>query len=189
MLFRSVDPDKLGVYGHSMGGSITVYVAGSDARVKAASPSVGGAGFRTQPQPLMPQVQMETTNGDNKLFSATLGFESYAPRIQAPLLWLGSTNDFYGIMDDTYRTGTRIPHANVRYSFTPHMNHRFTPEFAVTRPLWFDEHLRKAFRFPKTPESQVDLLTPDDIPEFVVVVDPSLPVASVQLYYLIMNCL
>jgi hypothetical protein len=42
---------------------------------------------------------METTNGDNHLFSATLGFESYAPRIQAPLLWLGSTNDFYGIMD------------------------------------------------------------------------------------------
>lgn len=41
-----VDPDRLGVCGHSMGGNLTVYVAGSDSRVKAAAPSVGGSGFR-----------------------------------------------------------------------------------------------------------------------------------------------
>ena len=114
-----VDPDKLGVYGHSMGGSLTVYVAGSDRRVRAAAPSVGGSGFRTQPWPLLPQVTQETPKGDVKVFEATLGFESYAPHIEAPLLWLGSTNDFHGIMDDTYRTGALIPHENVRYAFTP----------------------------------------------------------------------
>lgn len=111
-----VDPDKLGVYGHSMGGNLTVYVAGSDNRVKAAAPSVGGSGFRTVPRPLLPQERKQTPNGDVNLFAATLGFESYAPHVNAPLLWLGATNDFHGIMDDTYRTGELIPHKNVRYS-------------------------------------------------------------------------
>ena len=36
-----VNPDKLGVYGHSMGGKLTVLTA-ADPRVKAAAPSCGG---------------------------------------------------------------------------------------------------------------------------------------------------
>ncbi|OWK45498.1 alpha/beta hydrolase family protein [Fimbriiglobus ruber] len=178
-----VDPDRLGVYGHSMGGNLTVFVAGTDSRVKAAEPSVGGSGFRTEPWPLLPQVKMETPNGDVKLFKVTLGFESYAPHVKAPLLWLGATNDFHGIMDDTYRTGGLIPHKNVRYAFTPHMNHRFTPEFAVTRSLWFDQHLKKTFTFPKTPDSKLVLATGDHVPEFQVTPDLSQPVADVHIYY------
>jgi dienelactone hydrolase len=178
-----VDPDKLGVYGHSMGGNLTVYVAGSDSRVKAASPSVGGSGFRTQPWPLLPQHKPQTPNGDVKLFDATIGFESYAPNISAPLLWLGATNDFHGIMDDTYRTGELIPHKNVRYSFTPHMNHRFTPAFAVTRPLWFDQYLKGSFTLPKTPETKLMLISEDHLPELQVTPDSLLPVAEVHVYY------
>lgn len=178
-----VDPDKLGVYGHSMGGNLTVYVVGSDSRVKAAAPSVGGSGFRTEPWPLLPQVKVETPNGDVKLFNATIGFESYAPQIKAPLLWLGSTNDFHGIMDDTYRTGELISHKNVRYSFAPHLNHRFTPEFAVTRPLWFDQYLKANFTFPKTPDSKLVLATDDHIPELQVATDLSQTVAEVHIYY------
>ena len=177
------DPDKLGVYGHSMGGNLTVYVAGTDNRVKAAAPSVGGSGFRTERWPLLPQVKLETPNGDVKLFNATIGFESYAPLIQSPLLWLGSTNDFHGIMDDTYRTGELIPHKTVRYSFTPHMNHRFTPEFAVTRPLWFDQYLKSSFTFPKTPDSKLVLATQDHVPELQVTPDLSQMVADVHIYY------
>ncbi len=178
-----VDPDKLGVYGHSMGGNLTVYVAGSDDRVKAAAPSVGGSGFRTQPWPLLPQHNPQIPNGDVKLFDATLGFESYAPHIKATLLWLGATNDFHGIMDDTYRTGELIPHKNVRYSFTPHMNHRFTPEFAVTRPLWFDQHLKGSFTFPETPETHLIFETKDAIPMLEVMPDSSQEVAEVHIYY------
>jgi dienelactone hydrolase len=178
-----VDLDKLGVYGHSMGGNLTVFVAGSDNRVKAAAPSVGGSGFRTQPWPLLPQHKPQTPNGDVNLFDATLGFESYAPHIKAPLLWLGATNDFHGIMDDTYRTGELIPHQNVRYSFTPHMNHRFTPEFAVTRPLWFDQYLTGSFSFPETPDSTLVLATDDHVPEMLVTPDSSQAVAEVHVYY------
>lgn len=178
-----VDPEKLGVYGHSMGGNLTVYVAGSDERVKAAAPSVGGSGFRTQTRPLLPAYRPQLPNGDVKLFDATLGFESYTPRITAPLLWLGSTNDFHGIMDDTYRTSERIPHDDVRYAFTPHMNHRFTPEFAVTRPLWFDQHLRASFHFPATPATALTLHTDDHVPELRVTPDVSPPVAEVRVFY------
>lgn len=178
-----VDAGRLGVYGHSMGGNLTVYVAGTDDRVKAAAPSVGGSGFRTRPWPLLPQVRVETPNGDVKLFNATLGFESYAPGIKAPLLWLGATNDFHAIMDDSYRTSDLIPHQNVRHSFTPHMNHRFTPEFAVTRPLWFDQHLKGHFAFPQTPGSKLVLATDDHIPELQVTPDLSKAVGEVHIYY------
>lgn len=178
-----VDPNRLGVYGHSMGGHLTVYVAGTDARVKAAAPSVGGSGFRTRPWPLLPQYQPQQPNGDVQLFDATLGFESYAPRVTAPLLWLGSTNDFHGIMDDTYRTGRLIPHRLVRYSFAPHLNHRFTPESAVTRPLWFDQHLKKEFTFPATPESNLVLATDDRVPALRVRPDRAKDVVEVHLYY------
>ena len=41
-----VDPDKLGVYGHSMGGKLTVMTAAADSRVKAAAPSCGGISDR-----------------------------------------------------------------------------------------------------------------------------------------------
>lgn len=178
-----VDAQRLGVYGHSMGGNLTVYVAGTDSRVKAAAPSVGGSGFRYDPWPLLPQEKPQLPNGDVKLFKATIGFESYAPLIKSPMLWLGATNDFHGIMDDTYRTGELIPHKTVRHSFTPHMNHRFTPEFAVTRPLWFDEHLRSSFTFPKTPDSKLILTTEDHVPELQVAPDTSQTVTDVLIYY------
>ncbi len=178
-----VDADRLGVYGHSMGGNLTIYVAGTDSRVKVAAPSVGGSGFRTQPWPLLPEQRKQTPNGDVGMFNATIGFESYSPHIKAPLLWLGATNDFHGIMDDTYRTGELIPHKNVRYSFTPHMNHRFTPEFAVTRPLWIDQYLKGSFTFPNTPETKLVLASDDGVPKLQVTPDTSMPIERVQLLY------
>ena len=118
-----------------MGGNLTVYVAGTDKRIKVAVPSAGGQGFRTVPWKLLPQQRRRTPHGAMRIFRNTLGFQSYAPYITAPLLRLGATNDFHGIMDDTYRTGDLIPKVAVRYSFAPHLNHRFTLAFAVTRPL------------------------------------------------------
>jgi len=178
-----VDGTKLGVYGHSMGGNLTLYVAGTDDRVRVAAPSVGGSGFRHQPWPLLPEQKKQLPNGDVALFDATLGFESYASRISCPVLWLGATNDFHGIMDDTFRTGSLIRNDEVRYVFTPHMNHRFMPEYAVSRPLWIDQHLKGTFRFPSTPKTTVRFDGVDRVPQFQVTPDPSLPVERVQVFY------
>jgi dienelactone hydrolase len=181
---REVDAERLGVYGHSMGGNLTIYVAGADSRIKVAAPSVGGSGFRTLPWALFPDQKKQLPNGDVALFDATLGFESYAPRIQAPTLWLSSTNDFHGIMDDLYLTSELIPHQQqVRYSITPHMNHRFTPAFEVARPLWLDQHLRGSFSFPKTPATELQLADGEGPPVLRVKPDPSLPISRVQIMY------
>ncbi len=180
---REVDADRLGVYGHSMGGNLTIYVAGTDRRVKVAAPSVGGSGFRTYPWPLLPQQKKRVPKGDLNLFRSTLAFQSYAPRIKCPLLWLGATNDFHGIMDDTYRTGELIAGRDVRYAFAPHLNHRFTPPFSIARPLWIDRHLKNGMPFPATPRSQLDLNTKHRQPEFLVVADDSMPISHARVYY------
>jgi dienelactone hydrolase len=177
-----VDADRLGVYGHSMGGNLTMYVAGTDKRVKAAAPSVGGQGFRTMPLTLLPEQRPRRVNGNVELFRATIGFQSYAPLVKAPLLWLSATNDFHQYMDDTFRTADLMPGV-VRFSFAPHLNHRFTPPFAVTRPLWMDQYLKGTFKFPETPVSTLVLDGKDGIPRLEVRPDMARPIDHVHILY------
>jgi hypothetical protein len=177
-----VDGKRLGVHGYSMGGNLTMYVAGSDDRVKAAVPAVGGAGWRWQPHSFIGGSAVEDhVQGDVELFRRTLSFESYSPRIQCPVLHRSSTNDFHGWMDDVYRTNALIEKQSVRYSWTPHMNHRLMPEVAITMPLWFDHHLQGGPALPETCLSELTL-TPE--PALRVTTDgKTLPVARVEIYY------
>jgi hypothetical protein len=92
-------------------------------------------------------------------------------------------NDFHGVMDDTYRTGRLIPHSQVRYTFAPHMIHQFAPDTVVTRPLWFDQHLKKTFVFPATAKSELLLPTADHVPEFRATPDRVKEVIDVHIYY------
>lgn len=180
-----VDPDRLGIYGHSMGGNLTMYVAGTDDRVKAAAPSVGGQGFRTEPHAMFGgAAQQERINGDKELFARTLGFENCAPRIRCPVLHLSATNDFHGWMDDVYRTNGLIPNQPLRYAFSPHLNHRFIPEVAITRPQWLNHYLNAGPPLPETPESTWQLESTDGVPTIRVQPDrASLPIARVGVYY------
>jgi dienelactone hydrolase len=180
-----VDAERIGIYGHSMGGNLTIYVAGIDSRVKVAAPSVGGQGFRTEPHEMLGgRCQQENIKGDAALFTRTLGFEHYAPRIHCPLLHLSGTNDFHGWMDDVYRTNALIDNQPLRFAFSPHLNHRFIPEVAVTRPLWLDHYLKDGPPLPETPGSEWQLETHQGVPILRVVPDSSsLPVARVDIYY------
>ena len=139
-----VDAARLGVHGYSMGGNLTMYVAGTDDRVRVAVPAVGGQGWRWEPHVFTsgtaaPQVHVA---GDVDLFRRTLSFESYAPRIRCPVLHRSATNDFHGWMDDVYRTDGLIQDQSVRHSWTPHTNHRLSPETEVALLLWLDQHLK-----------------------------------------------
>ncbi|MFM9962627.1 MAG: alpha/beta hydrolase family protein [Planctomycetaceae bacterium] len=180
-----VDAERLGVHGYSMGGNLTMYVAGTDSRVKAAVPAVGGAGWRWQPhQVLGGVIQLDHINGDVELFRRTMSFESYAPLIRCPVLHRSATNDFHGWMDDVYRTNALIPNQPLRYSWTPHVNHRLNPEVAITMPLWFDQHLKGGPALPATPRSELTLRTADRVPVLRIIPDAkSLPVARVEIYY------
>jgi dienelactone hydrolase len=180
-----VDPQRLGVHGYSMGGNLTMYVAGTDRRVKAAVPGVGGQGWRWQTHEFIGGTdQQDRIKGDVEVFKRTLSFESYAPLIQCPVLHRSATNDFHGWMDDVYRTNALIEKQPTRYSWVPHMNHRLTPEVAVTMPLWFDQHLKGGPALPETPQSELRLKSNDDVPMLRVRPDAkSLPVARVEIFY------
>jgi dienelactone hydrolase len=180
-----VDPDRLGVHGYSMGGNLTMYVAGTDDRVKAAVPGVGGQGWRWEPHvfvggTLRPQ---DPIKGDVEVFRRTLSFESYAPAIRCPVLHRSATNDFHGWMDDVYRTNALIPGQPLRFSWAPHFNHRLVPEVAVTLPLWLDHFLKGGPALPATPDARLELGTPDRVPRLRVAADGRWPATRCEIYY------
>ena len=80
-----VDPAKLGVYGHSMGGKLTVLTAGSDKRVIAAAPSCGGISDRYS---------------SNPLHLATVSDPPSLKKISCPIVFLSPSNDFHGRIND-----------------------------------------------------------------------------------------
>jgi len=177
-----VDASRIGVFGHSMGGRLTGLVAGSDSRVKAASPSVGGSGFLQTDLWGLPG-SARRVRGDVDLFQKTIAGQAYLPRIHCPILYLSATNDFNAPMDFVERGMALVPHAHKRTTYAPHLNHRFTPAAENARPLWFDSHLQSRLQFPETPATQLVLQQETGTPVFRVTPDPSLPIERVDIYY------
>ena len=163
-----VDAAKLGVYGHSMGGKLTVQTAGSDSRVKAAVPSCGGVSDRTK---------------SGKLYRATINDDVYLKNISCPILFQSPANDFHGRIDDLQKAVTEIRTQDWRVTCSPHHNHQDTANYEVASQLWFDQQLKGTFRFPATPQIVVDLRVKDGIPTVIVTPDSSKPVLAVEVYY------
>ncbi len=181
-----VDPQRLGVHGYSMGGNLTMYVIGSDDRVKAAVPAVGGSGWLWEEHAFVDGIAPPPMHiqGDVEVFRKTLSFESYAPHIRCPVLHRSGTNDFHGWMDDVYRTNALIPDQPTRYSWSPHFNHRLIPEVAVTMPLWFNQYLKAGPALPETPNSELRLSTDDHVARLLVKpVEHPWPVSRCEIYY------
>jgi dienelactone hydrolase len=176
-----VDPEKLGITGHSMGGKITVNVAGIDRRVKAAVPSCGGAGGVSGKLSGMPGAGL----GDAKpsVYDDTIDDRAYIPRITSPILWMSPTNDFAGPFDNMTENWKKIGSKTVAYTVAPHMNHRGIPESGICSILWFDQHLKGSFSFPQTPELTVALKTANGVPRATLKPDRLGEVAKVDIYY------
>ena len=162
-----VDPNKLGVYGHSMGGKLTVMTA-SDSRVRAAAPSCGGISDRYS---------------EDTLYRATIGDEFYLKKISCPIIFLSPSNDFHGRINDLQKAAHEIRSKEWRFSCSPHHNHEDTPEYQATGLLWFDQYLKGTFTFPKIPASSVELRTSGNAPLITVIPDGSKPIVSVDIYY------
>jgi hypothetical protein len=71
----------------------------------------------------------------------------------------------------------------VAYTVAPHLNHRGLAETGICGILWFDQHLKGIFSFPKTPELSVTLKTANNIPVATVKPDRPADVIKVDLYY------
>lgn len=180
-----VDAQRLGIHGYSMGGNLTMYVAGTDARVRAAVPAVGGQGWRWEKHEFTggtaePQSRIK---GVVEVFRRTLSFESYAPLIRCPVLHRSAANDFHGWMDDVYRTDALIPNQPVRHAWSVHYNHHLSPEVAITMPLWLDHFLKAGPALPETPASELLLQSTDGIPQLRVTPKSAWPITRCEIYY------
>ncbi len=163
-----VNPEKLGVYGHSMGGKLTVMTTAADKRVKASAPSCGG---------------MSDSNTDNALYNATIRDDQSLKRIDCPIIFLSPANDFHGRIDDLQRALGEIKSKDWRVTCSPHHNHQDTGEYQIAGPLWFDQYLKETFKYPQTAESVMELKTGKGVPEFTVIPDSSQKVVSVDVFY------
>ncbi|PHS04511.1 MAG: hypothetical protein COA78_16505 [Blastopirellula sp.] len=161
-----VDNTRLGVYGHSMGGKLTVMTA-TDSRVKAAAPSCGGISDRYN---------------DSELFRKTLGDDVSLKEISCPIIFLSPANDFHGRIVDLPQAINEIQSENWRITCSPHHGHQDTPPFEVATLLWFDQHLKNKFTMPSAPEATLQLKR-GGVPSLQFTVDQSMPVQSIDVFY------
>jgi hypothetical protein len=163
-----VNSDLLGVYGHSMGGKLTVLTAGADHRVRAAAPSCGGISDRYNRDPLHRE---------------SVGDAPSLQSIACPTIFLSPANDFHGHINDLIAATAELGDNPWRVTCSPHMAHKDLPEHEVATLLWFDEHLRGVFTWPATPVTAVHLDGGDRVPVLSVAPDASRPILAVDVYY------
>ncbi len=163
-----VNGSRLGVYGHSMGGKLTVATAAADRRVKAAAPSCGGISDRYNRNPL---------------HVGTIGDSPPLKRIACPIIFLIPANDFHGRIGDLPQSIADIQSKDWRATCSPHHNHQDTPAYEVATQLWMDQHLKGSFEWPGTPETALKLSTSDGTPIFTVKPDTSREILSVDVFY------
>lgn len=162
-----VDGSKLGVYGHSMGGNLSLYTPAVDDRVKAAAPSCGGG----------------TNDGSDNIARTPFSNAAYASQLKCPVIFLNPANDHHGSIEGIERTVKLMPAKEYRYTRASQIGHRDTAEHLVCGPLWFDQWLKGTFSFPKTPDVKLNLNTSNGIPLLEINLDESRPVDSVDIYY------
>jgi hypothetical protein len=176
-----VDATRIGAHGHSMGGKLTTDLAGIDPRIKAAVPSCGGSGDLLESESAVPGG---SRTKPSPMELACISDNAYIPLITCPVLWLSPTNDFHAHIDNMAWNWRHVPDDRVRFSISPHLNHRHTDEHAITEYLWFEQHLKgAAFLMPRTPRAILELANNDGVPRITVTPDDSMPIHRVDIYY------
>lgn len=168
-----VDPQRLGIFGISMGGTLVWPVAGIDRRVKAAC-AIYGNGWDSYSPDL---TVLDSPGADTEIYRATMEGQSYAMLIQCPLLFLNATNDQHGKQDRAATNLALLPHGGSQ-AITPNQRHHIALEQGRSLPLFMDSHLKGGVTWPRNPTARLDLdeagvprLTVDVHGEAVVRVD------------------
>jgi len=177
-----VDPERLGVGGHSMGGKLTVMTAGIDPRLKAAVPSCGGTAAAPEKLRRRPGSSCRPVNPE-PLYHKTIDDINSIRRITCPILYTGPQNDFNGNFDNLYANWREMPSQSIHYSISPHLNHRHIRESEFAGRHFFDVFLKGEGTFPKTPRIRVTLRTEDGIPRATLQPDNPDRVVKVDIYY------
>jgi dienelactone hydrolase len=174
------DAAKLGVFGISMGGTLTWMVAGCDPRVTAAVP-IYGVGQNTYTFPW--QSPADVVDEDTRLTRALIEPEGYAADVKCPLLFMNASNDHHGRLDFGMRTLTLATQSKMlREVYTPRSIHHIEPAEAQDLTLWMDYHLKGAG--PGWPESpKLEVRGGGSDPRLSVTADHPDEVESVTGYY------
>lgn len=173
-----VHPDRLGVFGVSMGGQVTWMVAGTDSRVRTAVP-IYACGWNTYPDVHSGGGFQHPVPPDIDLWRATMEPETYARYIRCPVLALSATNDFHANMDRCYDALARVD-APTRVSFTPRYDHHLEPPQGRTLEYWMDRQLRGGSSWPDAPV--VTLVTKEERLAFRVACSQPAEVRQVEVF-------
>lgn len=169
-----VNSEKLGVFGFSLGGALTIFIASTDNRVKAA--------VSTAAAKVRPVVKPENMEGYDIWVNSISAF-SLVKQLSCPIIFHNPSNDFHGIIDDVDQLAgslTELTKAQYRYTREPNKNHQVNHENDINHLLWFNQHLKESFSMPLTPS--VVLKFTGNIPTYEVSVDESSPVRGVQVW-------
>ena len=175
-----IDSDRLGVFGISVGGTLTWMVAGCDQRVAAAVP-IYGIGQNTYTFPW--QTPDEPANEETVLTRALIEPEGYASEVKCPLLFMNASNDHHGRLDFGMRTlALATKSSMLREVYTPRSIHHIEPAEAQDLPLWMDFHLKgKGPAWPDSPT--IALHGGTAVPKITISIDCPDDVKDVTIHY------
>ena len=174
------DPTKVGVYGISVGGTLTWMVAGCDDRVTAAAP-IYGVGQNTYDFPWQNPEDPEFPE-DTIRWRTLMEPDGYASGVKCPILWINASNDHHGRLDLGMRTlDMTTQSAMLRMVFTPRTIHSIGHEEAPDLLMWMDHHLKG--KGPEWPDSPKLVVLEGESPTIQVRADKAEEVESVKIYY------
>lgn len=151
-----VDPERIGMYGISMGGRLAWLIAGTDARLRCAV-SIYGATRMDEPVPGVDGSEFVPSLRGNTTWRAALDARAYAPMIRRPFLYLSATDDFYGRMDQTEKTLAEIPGPSVWRVYAPHFSHHVPDRYAVALEHWMAGWLQDRTPWPSPPTLRLSI--------------------------------
>lgn len=174
-----VDPNRIGIFGVSMGGTLVWSVAAMDDRVKAACAVYGNGWDSHNPDRYAPDPN--ANNPDVLLWRKTMQAESYAPMIKCPLLFLSATDDQHGRMDRADDILDRVLGPTWQ-SITPNQRHHIAPEQGRSLPMFMDMCLKGGKPLPNSPAVKLGPAK-DGVPALTVSPASAGDVERVDVYY------
>ena len=183
-----VDPDRIGAFGVSMGGTILWPLAFDDRlRAGCAIYGVGWNGpMRHEPKYALGYDRKPPTESD-LAWSAGMAPEAYAPYVKCPMLFLSGTNDHHGNMDRAYDTLAQMPEGmERRQAFTPRYRHHIGADFVHDLPLWMDAWLKGDVTWPTSPKAEM-ALGDDGVPRLAVAAGRPESIEEIEVFYAVEN--
>ena len=177
-----VDPAHIGATGHSMGGKLTVMLAGCDPRIKAATPSCGGGGMAPDRLRARPGNAARPKT-ESQIYAQTIDDVGYIKQITCPIVYIGPQNDFNGLIDELFMNWEGIPSKQVSFAISKHLNHRAEQAASFVETLWFEQYLKGTIQLPATPKIAAVLKGLRGIPTITVSPDHVQEVEKVDVFY------